>query len=400
MEKTASPQGHELRTEHLQINMGPSHPAMHGTVRILLTLDGETVVDADPDIGFLHRGFEKMCEAGTWNEAIPYTDRLNYVSPLINNVGYALAVEKLLGIEVPERCKYVRVFVSELSRIADHLTCVGAGALEVGAYTPFLWSMEAREEFYRVIEFITGARVTTTYTRVGGLRWDLPEGWQARYAHAEDRLLKLMADIDALLTKNRVFIDRMADVGVMSAEDAVDLGFTGPCLRSTGVDYDVRRAVPYLVYDRMEFDIPVGHKGDNFDRYLVRMEEMRQSVRILRQVVRDIPDGPVNVDDWTVVLPPKEAVYDTIEGMIAHFELIMKGTAVPKGEAYQAVEGGNGELGFYVVSDGGGRPYRVHCRPPCFAIMQGLKQMIVGGMVADIIPTFDSINMIGGEIDR
>jgi len=390
----------DLRFEPLKIQMGPSHPAMHGTVRIDLTLDGETVVEADVHIGYLHRGFEKMAEAGTWTKVIPYTDRLNYVSPLINNVGYCGAVEKLLGVEITERCKYVRVFISEVSRITDHLTAIGASALEVGAFTPFLWAMQAREEFYFLIERITGARVTTSYPRIGGLRWDLPDGWVEQYEQCERKLVRMLDDIETLLTRNRIFIDRNADVGVMKADDAIAWGFTGPCLRAAGVDYDVRKAQPYLVYDRLEFDIPIGHKGDNYDRYLVRLEEIRQSVRIIRQVIRDIPDGPVNVSDWRIVLPPKDQVYDTIEGMIAHFELIMKGIQVPAGEAYYAVEGGNGEVGFYVVSDGSGRPYRVHVRPPCFAIMQGLRDMIVGGMVADIIPTFDSINMIGGEIDR
>lgn len=390
----------DLHTETLRIQMGPSHPAMHGTVCIRLTLDGETVVDADVDIGYLHRGFEKMAEAGTWTKVIPYTDRLNYVSPLINNVGYCGAVEKLLGVEITERCKYIRVFISEISRICDHLTAIGAAALEIGAFTPFLWAMQAREEFYFLIEMITGARVTTSYTRIGGVRWDLPEGWVERYQKCEKVLMERLDDIETLLTRNRIFIDRNAGVGVMKAEDAIAWGFTGPCLRAAGVDYDVRKAQPYLVYDRLEFDVPIGTEGDNYDRYLVRLEEIRQSVRIIRQVIRDIPEGPVNIDDWRIVLPPKEAVYHTIEGMIAHFEIIMKGIQVPPGEAYYAVEGGNGEVGFYVVSDGSGRPYRVHIRPPCFAIMQALRDMIVGSMVADIIPTFDSINMIGGEIDR
>lgn len=389
-----------LRTENLTLNMGPSHPAMHGTVRMELSLDGETVVDADINVGYLHRGFEKMCEAGTWTKVIPYTDRLNYVSPLINNVGYVMAVEKLLGVEITERCKYVRVLISEISRITDHLTAIGASALELGAFTPFLYTMQAREEFYFLIEELTGARVTTNFTRIGGLRRDLTENFRERYFYCEERLLKLLDDIDKLLTKNRIFYDRMDEVGVIPKDLAVELGFTGPVLRSTGVDYDVRKYHPYLVYDRFEFDVPVGHKGDNYDRYLVRMEEIRQSVRIIRQALEQIPEGPIDIDNWGVVLPPKQAVYNSIEGMIAHFEIIMFGIKVPKGEAYSFVEGGNGELGFYVVSDGSGFPYRVHCRPPCFALMQGLKDMIVGGMIADIIPTFDSINMIGGEIDR
>ena len=389
-----------LQTETLALNMGPSHPAMHGTVQIRLALEGEVVRRADVDIGYLHRGFEKMCETDTWSKAIPYTDRLNYVSPLINNVGYAGAVEKLLGLEITERCKYVRVLVSEISRIVDHLTAVGAQAMEIGAFTPFLWCMQAREEFYFLIEFITGARVTTSYTRIGGLRWDLPEQCKERCDAAVAKLQRLLVDIEALLTRNRIFVDRMADVGVMPANDAIAWGFTGPCLRAAGVDYDVRKDAPYLVYDRLDFEVPIGHRGDCYDRYLVRLEEIRQSVRIIEQVWRDLPGGPVNVDDWRVVLPPKEAVYNTIEGMIAHFEIIMKGIQVPAGDTYFAVEGGNGEVGFYVVSDGSGRPYRLHVRPPCFAIMQGLEPMIRGGLLADIVPAFDSINMIGGEIDR
>ncbi|HPC91246.1 MAG TPA: NADH-quinone oxidoreductase subunit D [Myxococcota bacterium] len=390
----------EIRGESHIVNLGPSHPAMHGTVRLIVALDGETVRDIDVEVGFLHRGFEKMVEAGTWTQAISYTDRLNYVSPLINNVGYVGLVEKMLGIEITERCKYARVFISEISRIADHLTATGAMSMELGGFTPFLWAMQAREEFYFLIEFITGARVTTSYTRVGGLRWDLPEGWQERYFAAEKTLLRLMADIEALLTRNRIFIDRCNDVGVISGEEALAWGFTGPCLRASGVDWDLRKHAPYLVYDRLDFDVVIGHKGDNYDRYLVRLEEIRQSVKIIRQVIRDIPDGPVNIDDYRIILPPKDDVYNSIEGMIAHFELIMKGIQVPPGEAYYAVEGGNGEVGFYAVSDGSGYPYRLHVRPPCFALMQGLRDMTIGGLLADIIPTFDTINMIGGEIDR
>ena len=390
----------DLRSEYFHVQMGPSHPAMHGTVRIKLTLDGETVVDADVEIGYLHRGFEKSAEAHTWTQVIPYTDRLNYVSPLINNVGYVMAVEKLLGIEVTERAKYIRTLMSEVSRIVDHLTAIGAMGLEIGAFTPFLWSVQAREEFYYLIEEVTGARVTTAYTRVGGVHYDLPENFAEMYQKVEDRLLRLMDDMEALLTKNRIFYDRLIDVGVISPEKAIELGFTGPVLRSTGVAYDVRKDHPYLVYDRVDFDVPVGQHGDNYDRYLVRLEEIRQSVRIIRQLLKQIPDGPINIDDWKVVLPPKELVYNTIEATIAHFLLVIRGIQVPPGEAYAFVEGGNGEVGFYVVSDGEGKPYRLHVRGPCFALMQGLREMIKGYMIADIIPTFDSINMIGGEIDR
>lgn len=389
-----------LHSEYMQILMGPSHPATHGTMQMELTLDGETVVDADVRVGYLHRGFEKMSEVCTYNQVIPYTDRLNYVSPLCNNVGWALAVEKAIGVTTPDRCQYIRMIVCEISRITDHLTSIGAGALELGGFTPFLYAIQGREELWRVVEEICGARLTTSYTRIGGVTHDLPEDFIARYRHARSEVERLIVDVDKLLTRNRIFYDRMADVGVISAADALDYGFTGPCLRSTGVDYDVRTHAPYLFYDRVEFDVPVGGKGDNYDRYLVRLEEIRQSFRIIEQCIAQMEPGPVRVDDWSVILPPKEQVYNTIEGMIAHFKLIMEGVNVPAGEVYGYTEAGNGELGYYIVSDGSGRPWRVKVRPPCFAIMQALKPMIVGGLLADIIPTFDTINMIGGEIDR
>ena len=390
----------ELPSEPMTVNLGPSHPATHGTVRIVAQLDGEVIRKADVEIGYLHRGFEKSAENATWAQVLPYTDRLNYVSPLCNNVGWVLAVEKALGIEVPDRCKWIRMIVCEISRITDHLTAVGAGALELGGFTPFLYCIQAREALWDLIEELTGARMTTTYTRVGGLKHDLYEGFEARYEETKAEVQRLLVDSDALLTRNRIFYDRMAGVGIVSQELAVELGFTGPCLRSTGIDYDVRTYAPYLNYDKVEFDVPVGRTGDNYDRYLCRIAEIQQSFRIIDQCLAKMQPGPVSVDDWSVVLPPKEQVYNTIEGMIAHFKLIMEGVKVPAGEVYGYVEAGNGELGFYIVSDGSGRPWRVKCRPPCFAIMQGLKPMIVGGFLADIVPTFDTINMIGGEIDR
>jgi NADH-quinone oxidoreductase subunit D len=382
------------------LQMGPSHPAMHGTVKLDLRLDGETIVGIDTSIGFLHRGFEKMCEASTWNQCFPYADRLNYVSPAINGVGLALAVEKLLGIEVPERTRYIRVILSEIARIQDHLTAIAAAALELGGFTAMLWAVEARDHYYYLFEDVAGARVTLSYCRVGGVRNDLTPDFREKFHKAAAITERLMVDIDKLLTRNRIFVDRMRHLGVMSAAQAVDWGFSGPCLRASGVPYDVRKDDPYLVYDRVDFDVPVGDNGDNFDRYLVRMEEIRQSLRIVRQCFDQMPEGPVNHPDWQVTHPPKTEVYGTIEGMIAQFELVFRGPVVPAGEVFHSVEGGNGELGFYVVSDGSGRPYRLHVRPPCFAIMQALGDMLKGSMVADIIPTFDSINMIGGEIDR
>ena len=292
------------------------------------------------------------------------------------------------------------MIAAEVARIADHLTAVAAGALELGGFTPMLFGMKAREEFYKLIEHLCGARLTTSYTRIGGLRWDLPDGFYEQWQFARKVLDENMVDVDRMLTRNRIFYDRMADTGVISAEDAIDWGWTGPCLRSTGYEYDVRKAQPYLFYDKVDFDVPLGHKGDNYDRYLLRLAEIHESVKIIEQCFQNMEPGPVNVDDWQVVLPPKDAVYNTIEGMIAHFKLIMDGIQVPKGEVYSATEAPNGELGFYMVSSGIGRPYRLHCRPPCFAALQAMPGMLIGEQLADIVPTFDTINMIGGEIDR
>jgi NADH-quinone oxidoreductase subunit D len=390
----------DLHTEHMVLNVGPSHPATHGTTKFVLTLEGEKVVDVDVHVGYLHRGFEKMCEAGTWTQVLPYTDRLNYLSPLCNNVGYVLAVEKLIGVEAPERAQYIRALLCELSRITDHLTAVGAGALELGGFTPFLYALEAREMLYQLIETITGARLTTAYTRIGGLKSDLPDGFWQNWDEILPEIQRLFTDCDKLLTKNRVFYDRMMDTGIVSQADAISYGMTGIVLRSTGVAYDVRKDHPYLIYDRLDFEVPVGHKGDNYDRYLCRMEEIGQSIRMIQQIRAQIPEGPFVVGDWNIALPPKEEVYNSIEAMIAHFKIIMEGVPVPKGEVYGYTEAGNGELGFYIVSSGAGRPWKVHVRGPCFAAMSGLRQMIRGGLLADIIPTFDTINMVGGEIDR
>lgn len=390
----------DLESRIMEINLGPSHPAMHGTVKIDLKIDGETVVSADPDIGYLHRGFEKEAERATWTQVIPYTDRLNYVSPLINNFGYAMAVEKLLKLTIPRRADYVRTILSELARICDHLTCVGASAMELGSFTGFLYMVEAREMLWELLEEVTGARLTISYVRVGGLVADLPSGWVEKLPAVMDKAYKLLADFEAMVQRNRIFIDRMNGVGKVSQEDAIAFGFTGPCLRATGIDYDVRRAHPYFAYSELDFDIPVGSEGDNYDRYLVRMEELRQSRRMILQALKQLPAGPVIVDDPRIALSPKERVYGSIEGLIGHFKIVIEGILVPKGEVYAFVEGGNGELGFYLVSDGSGHPYKCHVRSPCFAIMQALNQMLSGEMVSDIVPTFGSVNMIGGECDR
>jgi len=436
--------------QNIQLGVGPAHPAMHGIIRIVTELDGEVIVNADVEIGYLHRAFEKDCEQGGWNNAIPFTDRLNYVSPLINNFGYASAVEKLLGIDVTERCKYIRVIMSEISRISDHLTCVGASAMELGAFTVFLYMIKAREYLWELVEAVTGARLTISYGRVGGVKADLPEGFAERTLKAFKETREVLDEVHRLLTGNRIFMDRMVGVGALSREETIAYAITGPLLRAVGVGYDVRRAQPYYTYDRVEFEIPTQKDGDNYARYLVRMAEMEQSMRIVEQALAAIPDGPINVDfegrpidpaayvdqgkqgktegllllpitlspnlqgqqradlnrvnvgDKRVVLPPKETAYGSIEGLMNHFMLIMEGYGIqpPPGEAYFPVEGANGELGFYVVSDGTDRPYRVRCRPPCLPPVAALPRMIAGEMVADLIPTFGSVNMIGGELDR
>ena len=386
--------------EIMELQMGPSHPASHGTIKFNLKLDGEKIVDCDVEVGYLHRGFEKMCEQGTWTQCFPYTDRLNYASPCINNVGFALAVERLLGIDTTERCKYVRMIMSEVARIADHLTCLGMASSEVGATTVAFYMLEAREFLYDLIEAVTGARLTVTWCRVGGMTHDLPPDFNDRMRASFARLDQVLSDCDKLLSRNRVFIDRMAGVGKFPKEEAISYGLTGPLLRAAGVSYDVRKAHPYLVYDRMEFEVPVGDRGDNYDRFNVRFQEMYQSKRIIEQAIAALPEGPVTITDPKVVLPEKEKVYNSIEGLMNHFKLIMEGIHVPAGEVYQAVEGGNGELGFYIVSDGSGRPYRVRVRPPCFLGMGALNKMLIGRMIPDIITTFGMINMIGGECDR
>jgi NADH-quinone oxidoreductase subunit D len=386
--------------EVMEIQMGPSHPASHGTIKFNLKLDGEQIVDCDVEVGYLHRGFEKMCEQGTWTQCFPYTDRLNYASPCINNVGFALAVERLLGVAAPERCQYARVIMSEVHRIADHLTCLGMAAGEVGAQSVMFYMLEAREFLYDLVEAVTGARLTVTWCRAGGIARDLPADLGARMALAFRHLDGILSDCDKLLSRNRVFVDRMAEIGAMGPDEAISYGLSGPLLRAAGVAYDVRKAHPYLVYDRFEFDVPTGSKGDNYDRFNVRFQEMYESRKIIEQAMRTLPEGPFALDDPRIVLPPKERVYNSIEGLMNHFKLIMEGIKVPAGEVYQAVEGANGELGFYVVSDGSGRPYRVRVRPPCFLGMGALAQMLKGHMIADIVATFGMINMIGGECDR
>ncbi|MCC6526329.1 MAG: NADH-quinone oxidoreductase subunit D [Polyangiaceae bacterium] len=391
----------ELPTEPMRLNLGPSHPAMHGTVRIVVELSGETVTKADVQVGFLHRGFEKMCERGTWTQCFPYVDRLNYASPMLNNVGFALAVEKMLGVTVPARCQYYRMILGELARICDHMVCSGAMCMELGAFTPFLYLCKAREMIWDIFEEETGARVTHTFGRVGGMAAPPTPDFKQAVRATLPAVLALVDDAEKLVVKNRIFLDRVDGVGIMSAAEAKALGWTGVCLRSTGVAYDVRKSHPYSGYDTVEFDVPVGSRGDCYDRFMCRSEEVRQSMRIIEQALALLPDdGPVHVDDPRIVLPPKDEVYTTIEGTIQHFKIVMEGIKVPAGECYSYTEAGNGELGFYIVSDGSGTPWRVRIRPPCFANTSGLAKLVTGAMIPDIVPCFGSINMIGGECDH
>ena len=392
----------EPAPELMTVNMGPSHPAMHGTVRIVLTVDGERVVKSDVQPGYLHRCFEKESEHATYTQVFPYTDRLNYVSPMINNVGWAMAVEKLMGLttRIPRRAEYVRVIVSEISRMTDHLTCVGASAMELGAFGPFLFFLKCREWLYEILETVSGARLTHTYVRVGGVNKDLPDGFHARLAHTLDQIEKVMVEVEALLNNNKIFRDRMAGIGAMTKEQAIATGCVGPIARACGLDYDVRKDYPYSVYPELEFDVPVGTTGDCLDRYLVRIEELKQCIRILRQCMKQIPDGPVMVDDPRVAMPPKVDTYNTIESMIRHFKHIVDGIKVPAGEAYTFVEGGNGELGFFIVADGTGRPYKAYVRSPSFVHLSTAGALIHNHLIADIVPIFGMINMIGGECDK
>ncbi|MGB7972663.1 MAG: NADH dehydrogenase (quinone) subunit D [Candidatus Deferrimicrobiaceae bacterium] len=392
----------DMQAEPMILNIGPSHPATHATLRLIAELDGETILKLTPEFGYLHRCFEKESENATWTQVIPYTDRLNYVSSLMNNVGYAMAVEKLCGVEVTERCQYIRVLICELSRIIDHMVCIGTNMVDIGALTNFWYFWKPREEVYmHLIEPLTGIRLTTAFTRIGGLMWDLPDGWVEKCRDiCRNVIVPAIADVNALLTKNRIFIERTMGVGAIDPKEAIARGFTGPCLRAAGVPLDLRKDETYLVYDRFDFDVPIGEKGDTCDRYMVRMEEMRQSLRIIDQALDQLPEGPVNVDDPRFILPAKKDVYETIEGLMNHFKHVMDGVQVPAGEVYSATEAANGELGYYIVSKGGGGPYKIKVRPPCFPLFQGMPHLCEGGMIADLIAVLGSINIIAGELDR
>jgi NADH-quinone oxidoreductase subunit D len=386
--------------EKLVLNMGPSHPATHGVLRLILELDGEIITKCDPDVGFLHRGDEKIAENMHYNQFVPYTDRLDYLAPLANNVAYALAVEKLMGWEVPERGRAIRVICCELARISAHMLGVGVFAMDVGAMTVFLYTFTEREKIYNLCEQLTGARFTTSYTRVGGQIRDLPDGFVGAVKTFLDLLEPVIDEIDKLLSRNRIFIDRTQDIGVISKADAIGYGLTGPNLRGSGVEHDLRKAHPYLDYDKYEFDVPVGTKGDCYDRYLVRMEEMRQSVRILRQVFATLPEGPINVADAKGLLPKKEKVLMKMEELIHHFIISTQGIDAPAGEVYFAAENPKGELGFYINSTGGGVPHRLKIRAPSFLNLSIISKLIPGHMLSDIPAVLGSLDFVMGECDR
>jgi NADH-quinone oxidoreductase subunit D len=390
----------ELAGEHMLINIGPQHPATHGVLRLVLELDGETVVRCIPHIGYLHCGFEKSGEYRQYNQIIPYTDREDYLNSPGNNVAFALGAERLFGIEITERCKVLRVILCELSRIISHLVWLGTTCIDIGAFTPFLWSFEQRERVYALFEAWIGARLTTTFTRVGGLGADIPDGWVDNLRSFLANFPKTVDEIDRVVTKNGIWVGRTIGLGVMSADEAINHGLSGPMIRASGVAYDVRRDFPYLDYETYDFDVPVGTNGDVYDRYLVRLEELRQSVRILEQAMQRLPDGPVNIADHRVILPPKSKATSDMESMIHHFKQVMEGPRPPIGEAYVPVESPKGEKGYYMVSDGTSKPVRWRIRPPAFVNLSAIPKMVEGHLLSDVIAINASIDIVMGEIDR
>jgi NADH-quinone oxidoreductase subunit C/D len=396
-----APAGNDDLFERMTINIGPSHPAMHGTFRLMAVLDGESIVASDVEIGYLHRCFEKMAETHNWQQVIPYTDRLNYCSSFINNVGYCRTVEELLGIAAPPKAVWARTILSEFSRIMDHCVCNGTTLVDAGGLTNFWYMLQPREEIYGLLEACCGARLTVSYCRIGGLSQDLPPDFEARCRRLLEIIPPFIADTERLVDHNRIWLDRAVGVAAISGDEAVNWGWTGPCLRASGVPYDVRRAHPYDLYDTVDWEVPVLYGGDVYDRYRIRMLEIRESLKIIRQLLdRGMPVGSHIVDDPHVALPPKEACYTQMEAMIYHFKLIMDGIQVPAGETYSMVEGANGELGFYVVSDGTAKPYRIKVRPPCFPIFSTFPRLIQGGSVSDAVISLGGLNVIAGELER
>ncbi len=391
----------ELQGEQMTLNMGPSHPATHGVLRLLLELDGDIVKSCDPVIGYLHRGDEKIAENMTYNQFVPYTDRLDYLAPLANNVAYAIAVERLAKLQVPPRCEAIRVLICELARISSHLLGIGVYAMDTGAWTVFMYTFTQREKLYSLFEELTGARFTTSYTRIGGLARDIPDGWLGRVNRFCNEVLPVIDEVSQLLTRNRIFMDRTEGVGVISREDALGYGLTGPNLRASGVELDLRKDAPYSGYERYEFDVPIGGRGDCYDRYLVRMEELRQSVRIVRQAIETLPDGPWYAEDAKKIFaPPKAKVLTSMEELIQNFMLVTEGPQMPAGEVYFEAENPKGALGFFIVSKGGGVPYRLKIRGPSFCSLSILPKIVPGHMLTDITVLLGSLDFVMGECDR
>ena len=393
----------DLHAEHMLINIGPQHPATHGVLRLVIELDGERVIRVIPHIGYLHSGFEKLGEYRHYNQIIPLTDRTDYLSPMANNVGLALAAEKLMGITVTERCAVLRVIACELSRIISHLVWLGTTGIDLGAMTPFLWSFQQRERVYNLQESWTGARLTTSVTRVGGMMADIPDGWEAQLRDFTRTFTKTLDEVDTMFTKNAIWIGRTQGVGVMTKAEAIDYSLSGPMLRASGVAWDLRKDMPYLGYETYDFDVPVGEHGDIYDRYLVRLEEMYQSTRILDQTLdrlEKLKGAPINVDDPRVILPPKSRAMSDMEAMIFHFKQVMEGVTAPAGEAYLAIENPKGELGYYFVSDGTAKPVRWRIRPPSLINLAALPKMCEGALLSDVIAINASVDIVMGEIDR
>lgn len=390
----------DISTEKMIVNIGPSHPMTHGTLRLQFELDGERIDRCALEIGYLHRCFEKEAEVRTWNQIVPYTERLNYLSPMCNSIGWCLAVEKLLDVEAPARAQAIRVVLCELSRIMDHMVCIGAAAVDLGALTNFWYLFNFRERMYTLLEEVCGARLMVNYPRVGGVVRDLPEGWTQRCLDLMNDVPAVVTEVCRLLERNRIMMDRLKGIGVISGERALAYGFTGPCLRASGVDLDLRRAEPYMGYEQYDFNVPVRQGGDCYDRLFIRFDEILESVKIIRQAIDKLPKGDFLLRDSKISLPPKSEVYGSIEGLVNHFKLIFEGIRPPKGEVYLGTEAVNGELGFYIVSNGEGKPYRVHCRAPCFPIFSAFSELVVGHMVADAVAVLGGLNIVAGELER
>ena len=390
----------ELVGEHMLINIGPQHPATHGVLRLVLELDGETVVRCIPHIGYLHCGFEKIGEYRQYTQIIPWTDREDYLNSVGNNIAFTLGAERLFGIEITPRCTVLRVIGMELSRIISHLVWLGTFCIDIGAFTPFLWSFQEREKVYTLLEGWVGARLTTSATRIGGMAADVPDGWTGGLDQFIRTFPRTLDEVERMLTRNAIWVGRTVGIGAMTAAEAINYGLSGPMARASGVAWDIRRDSPYLDYETYDFDIPVGTNGDVYDRYLVRMEELRQSTRILEQALDRLPDGPVNVSDHRVILPPKSRAMSDMESMIHHFKQVMEGARPPIGECYVAVESPKGEKGYYMVSDGTGKPVRWRIRPPSFVNLSAIPKMVEGHLLSDVIAINASIDIVMGEIDR